>query len=147
MEIKIINAEKNHYNAMFEIHNKVFLEQDRMTEQNFYSEFKEPTRKYFVAINEKQEVIAYVGVIDTQTDYNIMGIAVQEEYQNKGIGTQLINYLKNFGKEKNVQTISLEVDEKNLVAINFYKKMGFVVTNIRKKYYKNNDAFIMWYYL
>ncbi len=146
MKVKIVNADSNHYDAMFQIHNQVMPENDRMTKKNFYDEFGLDTRKYFVAlINSK--VVGYVGVLDTITDYNIMGIAVSKNYAHCGVGTQLINFLKNYAKQNNVQTISLEVDEMNKIAIDFYKKMEFVLTNIRKKYYKDNDAYIMWYYL
>ena len=38
----------------------------------------------------------------------------------------------------------LEVNEHNAPAINFYKKLGFIETNKRKKYYKDGaDAIIM----
>ena len=59
----------------------------------------------------------------------------------------LIKKIIEIAKQNKVSTLSLEVDEKNEKAINFYKKMGFTVTNIRKKYYKDNDALIMWLYL
>ena len=45
------------------------------------------------------------------------------------------------------KSISLEVDVLNTSAISFYNKNNFVVTNIRKKYYKDNDALVMFCYL
>lgn len=146
MKIKITKAENIHYNDMYKIHNEVMPENDKLSEQNFFDEFTKDTRKYFVALNNLQ-VVGYVGVLNIADDYNIMGIAVNKNFAYMGIGTQLIEYLKRDAKQNNIKTISLEVDEKNTIAINFYKKMGFVLTNIRKKYYKNNDAYIMWYYL
>ncbi len=147
MKIKIVDNNEKYYNELYIIHNNVMPEQDKMTKNNFYDEFNRDTRKYFVAINEYNKVVGYVGVLDTNTDYNIMGIAVKKECFRQGVATKLIRHLKDTAKDNNVLTISLEVDETNIPAINFYKKMGFVLTNIRKKYYKNNDALIMWYYL
>lgn len=146
MKITITNANSSHYDEMYKIHNQVMSELDKLTKKNFYDEFNQETRKYFVAILNNK-VVGYVGVLDTATDYNIIGIAVGKNYLNCGVGTQLFEYLKNVAKKNCVETISLEVDEMNTKAINFYKKMGFILTNIRKKYYKDNDAYIMWYYL
>ena len=39
--------------------------------------------------------------------------------------------------------IILEVASNNEPAINLYKKCGFKIINIRKKYYKNIDALVM----
>lgn len=147
MEIKIINANEEYYEDMFQMHNEVMPEQDKMTRNCFFSEFNEDTRKYFIALDENNKLVGYIGVLDTTTDYNIMGIAVGERYKRKGVGTKLIQYIKTIAQQEKVETLSLEVDQTNTSAIKFYEKMGFVLTNIRKKYYKNNDAYIMWYYL
>ena len=39
--------------------------------------------------------------------------------------------------------ITLEVDESNEAAINLYKKYGFTIAAIRKKYYGKNDGYLM----
>ena len=47
-------------------------------------------------------------------------------------------------KNTNKNSISLEVNEKNLIAINLYKKFGFKKIGSRKKYYNGiDDAIIM----
>ncbi len=71
---------------------------------------------------------------------DIINIAVSEEYQNKGIGKALIDYLINHTK---CEKIMLEVRENNLKALNLYHKCNFKEINRRKKYYGNEDAIIM----
>lgn len=144
--IEIKNIEKVYYDEMFQIHLDVMPDNDKMTKNCFYDEFERNTRKYFVAV-KNSEVLGYIGVFDSIDDYNIIGIAVKKNYQKQKIGTLLLNKVIDCAKENKVKTLSLEVDQTNIKAINFYKKHGFVVTNIRKKYYKNNDALIMWLYL
>lgn len=39
--------------------------------------------------------------------------------------------------------INLEVNEKNIIAINLYKKFGFEQVGLRKKYYNDQDAVLM----
>lgn len=131
---------------LYEIHCNEMPEKDKMTKECFFDEFNQKTRKYFVALDGVIPV-GYIGVFDTFNDYNIIGIAVDKNYQKQGIGSKLFEKVFSIAKQNKVNTISLEVDESNINAINFYKKKGFVVTNIRKKYYKDNDAYIMFLYL
>ena len=132
---------------LYDIHKTYMPQNDQMTRQGFFDEFfSSPNRIYFIA-TEGEEIAGYLGVLDIIDDYNIIGIAVQEKYQRQGIATKLLKELINTANDKQVKTLSLEVDEKNEKAISFYKKNGFVLTNIRKNYYKDNDALIMWLYL
>ena len=68
-------------------------------------------------------------------------IAVGEEYLGKGVSDELFDAFINdiFG----CVNVSLEVDENNKRAINFYLKHGFEKKGIRKKYYKNSDGILM----
>ena len=51
-------------------------------------------------------------------------------------------------KENNIYLINLEVNAKNTIAINFYKKYNFNEVGFRKKYYDNTyDALLMTYKL
>lgn len=59
----------------------------------------------------------------------ILGIAVKPEYQGKGIGSRLINYIFS---QFAVNKVTAETDDD---AIGFYKKYGFAVADINNKYY------------
>ena len=58
----------------------------------------------------------------------ILGIAVNPEYQGKGIGSRLINYIFS---QFAVNKVTAETDDD---AIGFYKKYGFAVADINNKY-------------
>lgn len=132
-------------NELYEIH-KEMPEADRMSFTNFSVDFYAPFRTYFVA-HEKNDIVGYAGAVQVDEDLNIIGIAVKESAQKNGVGTKLLSKLKWYAKKHNLKSLSLEVDEKNKNAVEFYNKNGFVVTNVRKKYYKDNDAYIMFCYL
>ena len=68
-------------------------------------------------------------------DFNVL-----EEYQNRKIGTKLLDYLINNFSYDN---ITLEVRCDNNIAIHLYKKMGFKVVAIRKGYYQGVDGMLM----
>jgi RimJ/RimL family protein N-acetyltransferase len=56
-----------------------------------------------------------------------VGIAVHDEYQNKGIGTALLKHLLNIAKMKKLRKVWLEVHTSNSIAIHVYKKVGFQI--------------------
>ena len=83
------------------------------------------------------------GFIHTQNGLDIidlLNIIVKPEYQNQGIGSILLKYIID---NKQSKKIMLEVRSKNINAIKLYQKYDFKIINIRKNYYKDDDAIIM----
>lgn len=83
------------------------------------------------------------GFIHTQNGLDIidlLNIIVKPEYQNQGIGSVLLKYLIDNKQDKKIM---LEVRTKNINAIKLYQKYDFKIINIRKNYYKDDDAIIM----
>lgn len=75
-------------------------------------------------------------VLDEATLFNI---AVEPAMQGKGLGKLLLNELMIQLKEKNIQTLWLEVRESN-PARWLYEKQGFNEVDIRKNYYPMPDG-------
>lgn len=71
---------------------------------------------------------------------DILNIIVKPEYQNQGIGSVLLKYIIDNKQDKKIM---LEVRSKNINAIKLYQKYDFKIINIRKNYYKDDDAIIM----
>lgn len=71
---------------------------------------------------------------------DLLNIIVKPEYQNQGIGSVLLKYIINNKQDKKIM---LEVRSKNINAIKLYQKYDFKIINIRKNYYKDDDAIIM----
>lgn len=57
--------------------------------------------------------------------FYINSLAVHSNYRQQGIGTQLINEVKNQAKKQNISLLSLTVWSDNMTAIEFYKRQGF----------------------
>ncbi|MBK3331817.1 ribosomal protein S18-alanine N-acetyltransferase [Persephonella atlantica] len=75
---------------------------------------------------------------------SITMIAVKKDFQGKGIGSQVLNWFKNYAKEKGAKNIWLEVSVNNKKAVRFYEKHGFFTQDIRKNYYSDgSDALVM----
>ena len=83
------------------------------------------------------------GFIHTQNGLDIidlLNIMVKPEYRNQGIGSALLKYIIDNKQDKKIM---LEVRSKNINAIKLYQKYDFKIINIRKNYYKDDDAIIM----
>lgn len=87
-----------------------------------------------------------IGMLDFSIIYDrieINYIYVKNNDRRKNIGTKLINKLIIESNINNCKNISLEVNENNYNAIEFYKKNNFKIVTVRKNYYNNEDAFLM----
>lgn len=71
---------------------------------------------------------------------DLLNIIVKPEFQNQGIGSILLKYIIDNKQDKKIM---LEVRSKNINAIKLYQKYDFKIINIRKNYYKDDDAIIM----
>ena len=75
-----------------------------------------------------------------------MNIVTKKDKRNQGFAKFLLNELITIAEKQNCKTITLEVDENNLPAINLYKDFDFKEVGKRKNYYKNgNTAILMTY--
>ncbi len=95
---------------------------------------------FFYIVQSKEKIIGYVlaGKIN-KNETKLISIAISPKFQNKGIGSKLIEHLFEEIKENNLNQINLEVRENNKKAIKFYKKMGFKEAGEKIDYYENNE--------
>ena len=110
----------------------------------FKSELLNPNSKYVVAKKEN-EIIGFAGIWKAVDDIHITNIVVKKSSRNKGIGSIILEQLIEFSKlEKNINSITLEVNVKNIPAQKLYEKFGFENVGIRKRYYNNIDDAIIY---
>ena len=88
---------------------------------------------YVYEEEDTQQIIGFIGL----TENYIAGIFVQENAQSRGIGKQLLNYVKEIKTN-----LSLSVYQKNMRAISFYQREQFIIQS--KNIDDNNEKeFIM----
>lgn len=76
-----------------------------------------PDSETYLAV-EEEDIIGFISTVDNY----LAAIFIQIKMQGYGVGTKLLNFIK----EKK-ETIQLAVYKKNSNSINFYKKHGFQV--------------------
>lgn len=99
------------------------------------------TRYYAYIIDSK--VVAFINYYLIYERAELININVKEDYQNKKIGTKLIEQMINDCRKNNVSSITLEVKKSNNNAIHLYEKIGFNKVSIRKGYYQGIDGILM----
>ncbi len=68
---------------------------------------------------------------------------VKNDYRGLGLGKLLCQEMVNYCMKESVDSITLEVNQKNDTAVKLYKKIGFREISVRKNYYKDEDAYLM----
>ncbi len=91
---------------------------------------------------EDNKPVGLLMVIELYETCEILNIVVLDEYRNKRIGTNLMDFMIS-NLNDSVEMMTLEVAVNNLNAISLYKKFGFEVISTRKKYYGDTDAYLM----
>lgn len=93
----------------------------------------------------ENEVRAYIITWLIADEAELLTIAVDEGWRNKGIGKSLINYMKELYGNKVIW--HLEVACSNKSAIHLYKSYGFEINSIITSYYgTGKDAYRMLLY-
>lgn len=112
----------------------------------FLNELENENSTYFVA-KIKDEIVGFAGIWNDTFDFHITNIVTKKKYRKQGIGSKLLETLIAFAKEKQTNSLTLEVNEKNTQAICLYEKYNFKKIGIRKNYYSQNEnAIIMTIY-
>ena len=88
---------------------------------------------------ENEELISVVLLTKNENNILIFLIAVKKEFRRKGIGSKImkksIENAKTIFKNKNEIFFSLHVNLTNNIAINLYKKLGFVIEKYLENFY------------
>lgn len=139
-EIKILPLDVKNVDDVISIQNNLNIH--ILSKENILNDLNNSNFKCLMAIY-KEEIIGYISFSHI-FDIEIESIIVKSSYQRQGIGTLLLKYVFNFSKENKINNVFLEVRKSNLTAISLYKKMGFKIISVRKKYYENTeDALIL----
>ncbi|MDE6614080.1 MAG: GNAT family N-acetyltransferase [Clostridia bacterium] len=114
------------------------------------------TKEQLRGLIANPDAVARVGLVDGEVvcsySFNIIidegdvnNLSVDKTWRGKGIGSLLIEDMILSAKSKNLQNLTLEVNENYIIAIKLYNKYGFAVEGKRPKFYHGKDtALVMW---
>lgn len=109
----------------------------------FEKEVGAPGRCYVVA-EHVGRVVGFGGLMLVDDDAHINTLAAVRPGPVPAIGTRMMLHLVEQALEWGAQHLSLEVRSTNRRAQDFYRRFGMAPVGVRKHYYQEEDALIMW---
>lgn len=109
----------------------------------FFEELGLDGREY-VVVEDRGRLIAYGGIMRVDDDAHIMTIAVDPSRRRQGVGRRLMLALIETALERGARHLTLEVRATNEAARRLYEEFGFDAVGRRPRYYRDEDAIIMW---
>ena len=99
----------------------------------------------YVATSDSGELLSYLIGRIIAPEGEIYRVATAPLARRRGIAYRLIDYALKTEKGHGLESVFLEVREKNVPARNLYKSYGFIETGVRKGYYKDppDNAIVM----
>jgi ribosomal-protein-alanine N-acetyltransferase len=114
------------------------------SERVLRDEIAAPGRSYVVAEDPVGRVVGYAGLLVAAGEAHVMTIAVDPEHRGRGIGTRLMLAVARAGLEAGAEHLTLEVRDGNESARRLYERFGFRPAGMRRNYYRDGDAVVMW---
>ncbi len=127
----------------------VVLELERITypqpwsEGIFRDELSLDDRVYVVAERDGLTV-GFAGLMLVAEDAHVTTLAVHPDSRRGGLGSRLMLELIGAGLARGARNLTLEVRAANAGAQRLYERFGLTAVGLRKHYYRDDDAVIMW---
>lgn len=101
---------------------------DYYSDKSFENDFEKIKigKSQFIVVTISNKIVGYAQVSKEKKIWDVGRIYVSPKATRKGIGSKLLRNIETFLKSKGVNEYVIYPHIKNKIAINFYKKLGFV---------------------
>lgn len=120
--------------------------QPRPWSERIIREELEGDNRVYLAILAGDALLGFGGVIVMGEEAHITNLLVAPDQRRKGFARRILVGLIDIAVEMGARHLTLEVRSKNDAAIALYRKFGLGPVGVRKDYYGDDDAMIMWAY-
>jgi ribosomal-protein-alanine N-acetyltransferase len=108
----------------------------------FRDELAAENRVYLAA--DEDGVVGFGGVMLVGDEAHVTNLLVDPEWRRRGIGLELMRALIDEAVAEGARHITLEVRSENDAARRLYARLGLAPVGMRKGYYGDDDALILW---
>ena len=118
------------------------------SEKMFIQELDRPkpfSFSYVLRVKENPQILGYTCFWILIPEVHLLTLAISPHLRNQGLGSYLLQWVLEKGKEKEASLAFLEVRSSNTPAIHLYQKHAFQELSRRKNYYTHpqEDALIL----
>jgi ribosomal-protein-alanine N-acetyltransferase len=100
--------------------------------------------RHYLVVEDAGNVVGYGGLLLVAEDAHVTTIAVEPAARRRRIGTRLMLSLVDAALVAGARHLTLEVRISNEGARRLYQRFGFAPVGVRKDYYRDEDALVMW---
>jgi len=111
--------------------------------QVFADELSQQNRTYLAAV-KADRVVGYGGLMVVGDEAHVTTVVVHPDERGDRIGTRLMLGLAEAARGSDARSLTLEVRASNASAQRLYRRFGMAPVGVRKRYYLDEDALIMW---
>lgn len=111
--------------------------------QVFLDELSQASRRYLAA-DVDATLAGYGGVMLVGEEAHITTVVVDPARRQARVGTRLMLGLVDHALDEGAEALTLEVRVSNEAAQALYRRFGMAPVGVRKQYYRDEDALIMW---
>lgn len=108
----------------------------------FRDELAAENRRYLVAGDD--EIIGFGGVMVIGDEAHVTNLLVAEGHRGAGTGRGLMVALIDAARSMGARHLTLEVRKRNHPARSLYSALGLAPVGVRRGYYGDDDALILW---
>lgn len=108
----------------------------------FRDELAADNRTYLVA--EDETLVGFGGIMVVGEDAHVTNLLVAPDSRRERIGSRLLTALIMAAIDRGARHLTLEVRSRNHPARSLYAAFGFAPVGLRKGYYEDDDALILW---
>lgn len=128
--INLINAESLGYDISIEL-----------TKKQMEKLLINPNHHIFYIAEEEELVVGYVHAELYETLYsepmlNVLALAINQNYQQRGIGKQLMQRIEQVARERDLIGVRLNSGETRIEAHKFYESIGYSSDKNQKRFLK-----------
>lgn len=146
-EYELMEMKSSDIKELVALEKKVYLGEAPWPRSAFLMEMNSFFPHLYLVLRNKDTIVAFIGCRVSQGDAHITNLAVDPDFQRRGLANFLLNQAKDFALSHHSKAMTLEVRVSNQDAKRLYRKFGFVAFNIKEAYYTENkeDAVEMKY--
>jgi ribosomal-protein-alanine N-acetyltransferase len=101
-------------------------------------------RRHYVVLEGADGLAGYGGIMVSGDEGHVMTIAVDADHRGRGFGSRIMVALLRAAVDMGATRMLLEVRPSSSAARRLYRRFGFVPVGIRPRYYRDEDAIVMW---
>jgi ribosomal-protein-alanine N-acetyltransferase len=100
--------------------------------------------RHYVVIEDDKRIVGYGGLLLVAEDAHVTTLAIDPTARRRRHGTRLMLALVDAALAAGAKHLTLEVRVSNAGARALYQRFGFAPVGVRKDYYRDEDALVMW---